>query len=286
MLKELQVMLTTVKLSTDGFKPLTCYRRPSRWSSWGERIIELGTDSVLFYKENLLNIGFRHLPEDAEYVAWIDADVAFTNPNWVSDTIDALKENDIVQPFSQQSDLSWDGNHILNNVQCFPEWLKEQVTYRLLRSRYEYYGDSASPAYGFAWAATSEFLKRVGGLGDTAIVGSGDFCGDWALVNQVERAFNNSLSEGYKKPWYEWQEKAAGTNMSFIPGLLLHYWHGTRETRKYVGRLGILEKYNFDPYVYLERDPNGLWRIKTNAPNGCELQRDIMEYFESRKEDE
>ena len=43
--------------------------------------IQLRTDSIIWYKENLLNILLNRLPYDAEYIANIDADILFFNKN-------------------------------------------------------------------------------------------------------------------------------------------------------------------------------------------------------------
>src|ERR1700722_6590720 len=93
MLKEPQVSLTTVCLTNKGFQSIAKWKTPNKWNIPMEYHIQLGTDSVLFFKENLLNIGFDNLPDDARFVAWVDADVMSTNPHWVRDTIEALKEN-------------------------------------------------------------------------------------------------------------------------------------------------------------------------------------------------
>jgi hypothetical protein len=39
-------------------------------------------------KENLINVGARHLPHDAKYVMWADGDIEFDNPigQWTRST--------------------------------------------------------------------------------------------------------------------------------------------------------------------------------------------------------
>jgi hypothetical protein len=39
--------------------------------------IQLVAPSVVWMKENLINIAAQHLPDSARYIAWIDADVEF-----------------------------------------------------------------------------------------------------------------------------------------------------------------------------------------------------------------
>src|SRR5229473_1294403 len=45
--------------------------------------VQLRTSHEIWHKENLINIGITRLPADWEYVAWVDADVAFARPDWV-----------------------------------------------------------------------------------------------------------------------------------------------------------------------------------------------------------
>lgn len=63
--------------------------------------IQLKTNDYLWYKENLINIAIKRLPDHCEYVAWVDGDLEFLNPNWIYDTIDALEIYNIVQLFHE-----------------------------------------------------------------------------------------------------------------------------------------------------------------------------------------
>ncbi len=61
--------------------------------------IQLKTEDYLWYKENLINIALSRLPDDCQYVAWIDADIEFSNENLIYDTISQLETNNVVQLF-------------------------------------------------------------------------------------------------------------------------------------------------------------------------------------------
>src|SRR5262245_27910317 len=67
------------------------------------------SESVVWVKEALINIGMRHLlgqyPE-ARFLAWIDADITFLHPTWSQETVDALDIYKIVQPWSHAVDLN------------------------------------------------------------------------------------------------------------------------------------------------------------------------------------
>ena len=47
------------------------------------RYIGLRTKDELWLKENLINAGVAHLPDNWQQVCWLDSDVVFARPNWV-----------------------------------------------------------------------------------------------------------------------------------------------------------------------------------------------------------
>ena len=51
--------------------------------------LQLKGESVIWSKENMLNLLRKTLPEDAKYIAWIDADVVFSRNDWVEATIES-----------------------------------------------------------------------------------------------------------------------------------------------------------------------------------------------------
>ena len=57
------------------------------------------TESVLWHKEALLNKIVAGLDPKYKYVLWVDADVIFTNPDWMTDAVKELQTHNIVQLF-------------------------------------------------------------------------------------------------------------------------------------------------------------------------------------------
>jgi hypothetical protein len=53
--------------------------------------IKVSTDSKVWVKENLINLGIKSLPDDWNFVAWVDADITFLNQNWVRETKEKLQ---------------------------------------------------------------------------------------------------------------------------------------------------------------------------------------------------
>ena len=58
------------------------------------------------------------------------------------------------------------------------------------------------------------------------------------------------MSDPYSQYWKRWQQRALRSvrlDIGYVPGLLLHYWHGAKRDRKYVDRWQILTRNKFDP---------------------------------------
>ena len=77
----------------------------------GARHIGVRAKTRGWIKENLLNLGIQRTPE-ADYIAWIDADVIFRRADWAEATVRALQHYDIVQPWSDAYDLGPNGEHM------------------------------------------------------------------------------------------------------------------------------------------------------------------------------
>jgi hypothetical protein len=106
-----------------------------------------------------------------------------------------------------------------------------------------------------------------------------------ALAGLVDRSVPGGISEGYVRPLRQWQARArqhiAG-NLGCVPGTIEHSWHGSKKSRRYVERWGVLVRHAFDPFVDLKRNVWGVLELSGNKP---ELRRDIDAYLRQRNED-
>ncbi len=118
--------------------------------------------SLLWTKENLLNIGLGRLPQDWRHAAWIDADITFRRCDWASETVHALQQYDVVQPWSDCYDLGPNDEH-LQVHRSFCRLAHEGAP--IASNNYTF----AHP--GYAWAATRRALTLLGGLIETASAG-------------------------------------------------------------------------------------------------------------------
>jgi hypothetical protein len=261
------VVLCTVELVFDGqeFK-VTESDNPLH--------IQLKTDEVLWYKENLMNIGIQSLPTDAKYVAWIDADIEFSNENWAQDTMDALDQNPFVQMFKDANDLGPDGKIISKDKGFIYRWLTKD------------YNEKKRGRSGLAWAATMEALKNVGYLIDWGIVGSADWFMAFSLTDQIEAKNLDTKTGGYSgdalKLWDDKVKEHVKSKVGYVEGTVNHNWHGKKSDRGYNWRWKILNENQFNPLTDLSYRENGLIRIHVNKPK---LNEDIIKYFKSRNED-
>jgi hypothetical protein len=243
--------------------------------------LSVRTRLEIWLKENLLNLGVKRLlPNDWSYMAWVDCDVTFRNPNWALDSIHQLQAYDIIQPWADAVDLCHDGG-IHKHFKSFGYFdAKEIKQAASSKNIYNYqYGHT-----GFAWACTREFYENVEKLLDFAILGAGDAHMAYASVGRVMDTVNGRMNPGYKAACLDWQIKAlkgCGGRVGYTPGRIEHHFHGPKTRRQYADRWQILIKHKYDPYHDLRFDRQGVLRLK--GKHG--LERDIMRYNRERFED-
>jgi hypothetical protein len=239
--------------------------------------LQIKTETPIWHKENIINIAVKELlPKNWKAFAWIDADIEFENTNWASDTLKVLNGcKDIIQLFSHAVDMNRFG-----------------MTMSIFNSGgYQYTkGIPFSSKYpnlwhpGYAWAITRKAYEKIGGLYELAILGSGDNIMMLALLNNVLYGINSESTENYKESILELQNKMKTLRFGYIPGVIRHYYHGSKENRKYHNRWQILLKYGYEPDTFIKKDSMGILIPTDKFPE--ELKKDIMEYFKERKEDD
>jgi hypothetical protein len=258
------------------------------------RHVQTRSAHEMWHKENLINLGIARLPRDARYIAWVDADLTFVRPDWVQETIQQLQHYSIVQMFGEAHDLSPDGM-LLNSFRSF-SWSHVHGITR--KKGCGYYGGvpigelDKRIAYwhhpGFAWAARKEALNTLGGLFDVAVVGEADYIMAKALVGEATDVLYPGVSLGYRKAVLDFQHQALKLrgNIGYVPGIILHHWHGKKGNRKYWDRCKILTDTQFDPTIDLKRDYQGLYQlVDHNEPRSLLLRNAIRSYFRGRNED-
>ena len=229
----------------------------------------------VWIKENLVNLAASHLPEDWKYMAWVDADLTFLNRNWVKDTVTELQSYDIVQLFQTAVNLGSTGES-LKIDKGFGYMHRDSKTPYTKTDRYGFW----HPGYG--WACTRKAFEQMNGLIDWAILGSGDRHMALAWIGRVKDSAPGNISPNYMNLLTDYQKACKNLEVSYVPGTILHHWHGRFEDRRYKERWEILTKNNFDPCLDISVSNSGVTCL---TRRGLRLVKELQEYFTGRRED-
>lgn len=240
------------------------------------------TENELWLKENMINLMVQRFPENWQYVAWIDNDVEFLEPDFVERTIHALQHYHVVQMWEDAMDTGPNGEFIARHKGFVKQYLSgANIGYGQYYSGYE----GAHP--GYAWAATRFFWDSVGGLLN-GVLGAGDNHMAFSLIGRGTESVNPEVTPEYIAQISRWQERAefhVKRDIGFIPGTIRHYWHGKKKDRRYWDRWQILVKNKFNPLTDLKCDWQGVFELEEVTTRQRELRDDIRAYFRMRNED-
>jgi len=239
--------------------------------------LQITTDTPLWHKENMVNLGVKQLlPSNWKAFAWIDADIEFENSSWALDTLKILNGcKDVVQVFSHCVDMDKDETN-LNIFNSFGYSFNKNKKYTTKGLDYWH--------PGYAWAITRKAYEKIGGIYDKGVLGSGDNIMALSFINKCKNMNNPNYSDGYNDSMLEFQNKAKSLRLGYTPGVIRHYYHGTKKNRNYTERWQVLIKHKFSPNQHLTYGPSGIL-IPTDEFSE-EFKKDIMDYFKERKEDE
>jgi hypothetical protein len=252
-----------------------------------ENITRVYTKNLLWHKESLLNKIISELPEKYKYVFWVDADVIFTNLNWLPEAVDKLQYCTIIQPFEYCFHLDQDelkpGATIERNIDNIKALatnpkLKHPKVWRsfcanwtdkrhaAISENYDEHGH-----VGFAWGAKRKIIEKIP-LYDKALIGGADHIIAHAAVGQInhqciKKSFTEELDEIKR-----WSQKFFLETMGlvgYVQGDLYHIWHGDIANRQYLKRI-----VDFTPKTkkITDKDENGLYITD---------DQDVMDYMSS-----
>ena len=244
----------------------------------------VSSNSVLWAKENLLNIVIRQLPKNAEYVMTTDADIFFLNENFPSVIMHELDSWPVIQSWSKCNDLGPEGWHMPVNERGHKTHFSFGHYYA--NNLFHLIEDTPTHAHpGYSWSYKRDFLVEIGGLFEKGILGGADtnmalaFTGKRNLIRNAESVkFTQSLLK-----WSEKAYRASGGHVGCANLHVLHGFHGYKAKRFYVSRKDILVRHDYDPENDLKHNDFGVLEFTGNKP---ELEKEIAAYFASREEDE
>jgi hypothetical protein len=93
------------------------------------------------------------------------------------------------------------------------------------------------------------------------------------------------ISASYADYWNRWQERAERhiqRRVGVVPGTINHYWHGSKQNRRYQDRWKILVGGGYDPNLDLKYDFQGVLQL---TERNTKLRDDVIHYFSVRNED-
>ena len=276
------VPLTTVELSYDG-----AFAVPGSLRLRGNP-----AEHALWQKERLLNVGIDSLPAEVDKVAWVDADLLFLNPGWAAEAERALDDFAVCQLFG--------GAHVTDAAGRVVS-ARGSLAKRLAEGGPVTWRDHP----GFAWACRRDLLAgpraEGGGLYDRHVVGGGDRAMADAWLGRPSPDGPQKQAPAWWADYLAWaavHAERAGGRIGFVPGDVVHLYHGGKAGRKYTARVPFLVDHDYDPAADLELDDRpggdgepgsaGLWRWK-NGPAGAvrkpAMRRAVRKYFETRDDD-
>ena len=270
----LPVPLATIELGFGG-----------RWhlsSRDADLYVAIDDGDVLWQKERLLNLLLPRLPATCRHVAWLDADVLFTERDWPRRAAEVLAHAPIAQLYSS---LRYLGPASTGGVGCetrAPSMAAEVRSGRSAASVLERATDREGAAPGMAWVARRELLARHGFF-DTAVIGGGDtamLCAAYGAATLATRVHHmNAKQVARYSAWAERLHGDVGGQVGLVSGEIHHLWHGELARRDAAGRHVALAAHDFDPGADLAPGSQGAWRWASDKPA---LHALLVHYFQAR----
>jgi hypothetical protein len=234
------------------------------------------TTTTLWHKETLLNNLIKSLPRKFKYIMWVDADVIFTNQNWMVDAVAELQNNRIVQLFEYCVHLEKDNDkpdfnlHEAKDLMNSEPPIRHPRLWRSFAANYVTTDHSDDHNYdkhghvGFAWGAQRSLLEEVR-LYDKALVGGADHIIAHAAAghichNCITKSFTDDIDSVNK--WSKKFFKKTKGKLGYVKGDLYHIWHGALENRQYLKRIK-----EFTPIAknISKKDKNGLYMTEDDT---------------------
>lgn len=240
--------------------------------------IQINYNSMIMNKENLINLIVRVLPSDWKYVAWIDPEVCLEEFDWVRKAIDLLQNNDIIQLYSVANFRHFD-NSIIYSQKSFIKTYKTKNK-DLAKLKYqELFHDYGNT--GLAWAATRNFFEKNGFLYDKSITGSGDIIIAYSLINEVSQIPIVLKGKEFKESIERWANKLNSCNFSFSCLESTINILPISELSKGIIADVVLYKNNFDPFVDLSYNDNGLIQL---GNSNSKISKELNKYIKGSEE--
>ncbi len=251
-------------------------------------LVQVRSESVLWQKERLLNIGLEHLPKDCDKVAWLDCDIIFENNNWIKEAEKLLEKYAVIQLFSLSVNLLKGEKDPCSKI---PEKFLFSYGFGQSSPGFNYastfWGNGNAKRKGnpgYAWAIRRSIIEECGFF-DKGILGSGDDVMAGAFAQSSIYDDVQGFSAELKKSRDNWTNKmfllTKGSSF-YVNNTVFHLWHGNTKNRFYIKRYETIKGFNFNPERDLKINKWGCWEWNTKEDL---LKEEVKKYFLKRQEE-
>jgi hypothetical protein len=140
-------------------------------------------------------------------------------------------------------------------------------------------------APGFAWAAPRAVIATAR-FYDACILGAGDRALLQAASGHIEEEIAARMPSPpqarHYRAWAEGFHRAVGGRIGYVPGEIVHLWHGEFRDRQYRVRFADFARFAFDPARDIALDDQQCWRWASPKPA---LHAFARRLFALRRED-
>jgi hypothetical protein len=249
--------------------------------------LQLRSSQDMWHKERSLNLAVNRLCQLVpkwEYFCYLDADVKLLRDDWAEETVHLLQHYAILQPFGELATLDPKGHPYMRG-QSIARRYHEAGHYpvRAAKKATGYTGTDGWP--GLGWAYRRAEFEAIGGLYDVAVASSGDMHMAGCYLGKWDLGMHPGYTDAFRRSVQDYAElcdKHVRGNVSYTPGMLVHYWHGKGKDRGHASRKQAIIECQFDPHRDLIIDAQGLHRWRGTNPR---LERLIRRSMEARNED-
>ena len=284
--QNLSIPLVAVELGYNGQFELT--------PEDADILIQIPGRDVMWQKERLLNVALAAVPPKVDRIACLDSDIILDRPDVWRAAGSTLDRCPIAQLFSHVEYLplhhSSDRERIRRTVSPAPgfSWLHElgYSPLELCKPTWTNSDDYPPVTYGLGWVFRRElFADR--GFYDPWVVGGGTrvhFYAAHGLWREAADAFRfrPAMSDHFCD-WAEDFYADVDGRWGYVPGAVMHLWHGTPARRKHRQRYADFAQFDFDPTLDLAVDDDGAWCWNRDNPR---MHRYLREYIAGRREDD
>lgn len=249
-------------------------------------VVRVRSASLLWQKERLLNLAVSWLPRSCEFVAWLDCDLVFTNPDWAHETASLLRDVSVVQVFETCNRLPREYETVITGGEVctsFARVVDDDPT-TLSTGKYQDHGHT-----GYGWAARRDILDRHG-LYEHAVAGSADHYMAHAAIGDLDSPciqrlmMRNTTLMNHFREWAEPFHASVSGGLKAVSGQVLHLWHGELADRNYMLRHVEFSEFAFDPYSDLIAVPGRPFEFRVTQGKE-KLAEWFRMYFTARHED-